>query len=66
MEHPGSVGIIAITDDGHLVLVKQFRKPSRKKTLLEIPAGKIEINEEPKETALRELYEETGYRAEKK
>ncbi|NMB08327.1 MAG: NUDIX hydrolase [Tissierellia bacterium] len=64
VEHPGSVGIIAITDDGHLVLVKQFRKPVEK-TLLEIPAGKIEINEEPKETALRELYEETGYRAEK-
>ena len=62
VEHPGSVGIVAITHDGDMVLVKQFRKPVEK-NLLEIPAGKIEINEEPKETALRELYEETGYRA---
>src|SRR5699024_6883235 len=62
VEHPGSVGIIAITDDNHMVLVNQFRKPVEK-SLLEIPAGKIEINEEPKETALRELYEETGYKA---
>lgn len=60
VEHPGSVGIIPITDDGHIILVKQFRKPVEK-SLLEIPAGKIEINEEPKETAFRELYEETGF-----
>ena len=62
VEHPGSVGIVAITEDNHMVLVNQFRKPVEK-SILEIPAGKIEINEEPKETALRELYEETGYRA---
>ena len=60
VEHPGSVGIIPITDDGYIVLVKQFRKPVEK-SLLEIPAGKIEINEEPRQTALRELGEETGY-----
>lgn len=60
VEHPGSVGIIPITEDGSMILVKQFRKPVEK-SLLEIPAGKIEINEEPKETALRELREETGY-----
>lgn len=59
VEHSGSVGIIPIIDDS-LVLVKQFRK-SVEKNLLEIPAGKIEINEEPRETALRELSEETGY-----
>ena len=64
VEHPGSVGIIPITDDGHMVLVKQFRKPVEK-DLFEIPAGKIEINEEPKETALRELVEETGYTSDK-
>ncbi|NLJ97918.1 MAG: NUDIX hydrolase [Tissierellia bacterium] len=64
VEHPGSVGIIPITDDGSMVLVRQFRKPIEK-NLLEIPAGKIEINEEPKETALRELSEETGYMANK-
>ena len=44
VEHPGSVGIIPITEDGSMILVKQFRKPVEK-SLLEIPAGKIEINE---------------------
>lgn len=64
IEHPGSVGIIPIKEDGTIILVEQFRKPIEK-SLLEIPAGKIEINEEPKETALRELVEETGYIANK-
>lgn len=64
VEHPGSVGIIPITEDGSIILVEQFRKPVEK-NLLEIPAGKIEINEEPKETALRELVEETGFIANK-
>ncbi|NLY67748.1 MAG: NUDIX hydrolase [Tissierellia bacterium] len=60
VEHPGAVGIVPITEDGKIILVKQFRK-AVEKPLLEIPAGKIEINEEPKETALRELFEETGF-----
>lgn len=62
VEHPGAVAIAALTDDDCLILVKQYRK-SVEKPLLEIPAGKIEINEEPKETGLRELIEETGYKA---
>jgi len=64
VEHPGAVGIIPITEDGYMILVKQYRK-SVEKFLLEIPAGKIEINEEPKETGIRELAEETGYKANK-
>lgn len=60
IEHPGGVGIIAITDDNHIVLVRQYRK-AVDKFLLEIPAGKLEVNEEPRETAIRELKEETGY-----
>ena len=64
VEHPGAVGIIPIKEDGSLILVKQYRKPVEK-MLLEIPAGKIEINEEPKETAIRELIEETGLKANK-
>ncbi|HSH37070.1 NUDIX hydrolase [Schnuerera sp.] len=64
IEHPGSVGIVPITEDGSIIMVEQFRKPVEK-TLLEIPAGKIEITEEPKETALRELIEETGCIAKK-
>ena len=64
VEHPGSAGIIPLTDDDSIILVKQFRKPVEK-SLLEIPAGKIEINEEPRQTALRELDEETGYTSNK-
>lgn len=60
VEHPGAVGVIAITDNNELIMVKQFRKPVEK-FLLEIPAGKLEINEEPRETGIRELKEETGY-----
>lgn len=62
--HPGGVGIVAIDDDNLVYLVKQFRKPYDK-AILEIPAGKLEKGEDPKESALRELLEETGYKADK-
>src|SRR5690554_4052188 len=64
VEHPGGVGIVPITEDNCIILVKQYRK-AIEKFLLEIPAGKLELNEEPRETALRELKEETGYEANK-
>ena len=64
IEHPGSVCILAIREDDHIVLVKQYRK-AVERSLVELPAGKIEVNEEPGETAKRELKEETGYQAEK-
>lgn len=60
VKHPGAVAVIPVTRDGKIVLVKQYRKPLER-TLVEIPAGKIEPNEEPQITALRELEEETGY-----
>ena len=60
VEHSGGVGIIAITEEDNIVLVKQYRKAIGK-TILEIPAGKLELMEEPKGTAKRELEEETGY-----
>ncbi len=49
--------------DGKVLLVKQFRYPY-KKNLLELPAGKLNANESPKKTAVRELEEECGYKAE--
>jgi ADP-ribose pyrophosphatase len=57
--HHGSVGILPILDDS-FVLEKQYRY-AIDKVLLEIPAGTLEENEEPKECAKRELLEETGY-----
>jgi len=59
VEHSGAVAILPITNDGYVVLVKQFRKAIDKE-ILEIPAGKIEIGEEPKACAIRELKEETS------
>ncbi|MDU4935622.1 MAG: NUDIX hydrolase [Peptostreptococcaceae bacterium] len=63
VEHNGAVGIVAITSENKVVLVRQYRKAVEKE-LWEIPAGKIEIGENPKECAIRELKEETGYSAE--
>lgn len=59
--HHGGVCVLAIKDN-KILLVKQFRYPNRINTL-EIPAGKLEINEDTKECALRELEEETNRRA---
>lgn len=64
VEHPGGVAVIPITSDNSIILVKQYRK-AIERFLLEIPAGKLELNEEPRETAIRELKEETGYEANK-
>lgn len=63
VKHPGAVAIIPIKEDGKIVLVEQFRK-ALERSLLEIPAGKLEKGEEPLITAKRELEEETGYIAE--
>ena len=62
VRHSGAVALIPITNEGKMILVKQFRK-SLDRTLIEIPAGRIEIGEDPNETARRELEEETGYGA---
>ncbi|KHE73208.1 NUDIX hydrolase [Halobacillus sp. BBL2006] len=63
IKHPGAVAVIALTDEGKLVCVEQYRKPLEK-SLVEIPAGKLEEGEEPETCALRELEEETGYTTE--
>lgn len=62
VRHPGAVAVIAVTPEEKMVLVRQFRKPLEK-TILEIPAGKLEKGEEPIDCARRELTEETGYQA---
>jgi ADP-ribose pyrophosphatase len=60
VKHPGAVAIIAITDENKIVLVEQYRK-ALERTIIEIPAGKLEKGEEPEFCAKRELEEETGY-----
>jgi ADP-ribose pyrophosphatase len=60
IKHPGAVAILPITDDGKIVMVEQFRK-ALERTLVEIPAGKLEKGENPQDCARRELEEETGY-----
>lgn len=63
IEHNGAVCIVPITDDGKIVMVEQFRY-AMGGVILEMPAGKIDKGEtDPKETAIRELKEETGYTA---
>ncbi|XLG10853.1 isopentenyl pyrophosphate and dimethylallyl pyrophosphate dip [Bacillus subtilis] len=64
VKHPGAVAVLAVTDEGKIIMVKQFRKPLER-TIVEIPAGKLEKGEDPEYTALRELEEETGYTAKK-
>lgn len=64
VEHPGGVCVLALDEEENLYLVEQFRYPYGA-ALLEIPAGKREKNEPPLETAIRELEEETGLRAER-
>jgi len=60
VKHPGAVAVIPVTKDNKIVFVEQYRKPLEK-SIIEIPAGKLENGEEPKATAIRELEEETGY-----
>ncbi|MBN1589062.1 MAG: NUDIX hydrolase [Pirellulales bacterium] len=64
VRHPGAVTILPVLDDGRICLIENFR-PAVGQTLLELPAGTREPDEDPAETARRELIEETGYRAER-
>jgi ADP-ribose pyrophosphatase len=61
VEHDGGVSIVARPDPASIVLVKQYR-PAIGRDLWEVPAGKLERDEDPHAAAVRELQEETGYR----
>jgi ADP-ribose pyrophosphatase len=63
VHHQGGVGIVAVTEEGEVLLVRQYRHPAGE-MLWEIPAGGREPGESVLETARRELAEETGYGAE--
>ena len=60
--HPGAVMVIALLDDGRIVVERQFRYPLHR-AFLEFPAGKIDPGEPTLACAIRELREETGYSA---
>ena len=60
--HPGAVMVVPILDDGRLVVEHQFRYPMAR-VMLEFPAGKLDAGEAPLQCAIREMAEETGYRA---
>ena len=62
VEHHGGVAVLAIDDDDNLLMVRQFRYGAQQ-ALLELPAGKLELGENPAECGLRELMEETGMSA---
>ena len=62
IRHPGAVAIVALFDDGRVLLERQYRYPQGRE-FIEIPAGKLEPGEPHLETAKRELLEETGYSA---
>ncbi len=62
VRHPGAAVVVPVLDDGRVVLVRQFRYAAGE-TLLELPAGKRDGNEDPAACAARELAEETGFAA---
>ena len=64
VDHPGGVGIVALDDNGCVPLVTQYRY-AFSRNMVEIPAGKREVGEEPFLTAQRELLEEVGATAAK-
>jgi ADP-ribose pyrophosphatase len=60
--HPGAVVVIALLDDGRVVLERQHRYPVGQ-VMVEFPAGKLDAGENPQYCGQRELLEETGYTA---
>jgi len=63
LESGGFAAVVPVTGGGEVVLVRQWRQPLGAFTL-ELPSGGVDVGEEPEQAARRELFEETGYRAE--
>ena len=64
VRHPGAAAVVALTETGKIVLVRQYRTAIDRVTV-EIPAGKLDPGEDPLDCAKRELHEETGFRADR-
>lgn len=62
VRHAGSVAVLAIQDDGKIVLVRQYRYPVDA-FVWELPAGRLDDGESPEQAAQRELQEEIGFKA---
>ncbi len=62
VRHPGAAAVVALTENGKIALVRQYRTALDRVTV-EIPAGKLDPGEDPLDCARRELTEETGFSA---
>lgn len=63
ISHKGAAAVVAVKPDGKILMVRQYRNPLER-MVLELPAGKLDSEDEnPKACAERELEEETGYKA---
>ncbi len=60
IEHPGGAVVVGLLDSGDILLIRQYRHPLGE-SIIELPAGKLERDEDPLLCAQRELREETGY-----
>ena len=63
-EHSDSICVVPLDEEGNVIMVRQYRKPTEG-VLLEVPAGGVEDGEVSEETVQRELQEEVGYTAAK-
>jgi ADP-ribose pyrophosphatase len=64
IEHPGASAVVPFLSDDEVLLIRQYRHAAGGE-IFEVPAGKLDPGESPEVCAVRELEEETGYRAER-
>ncbi|MAJ44198.1 MAG: ADP-ribose pyrophosphatase [Candidatus Marinimicrobia bacterium] len=64
IHHPGAACCIPVLPGNKIILIKQYRYAVREESI-EVPAGKLDLNEKPEQCAYRELKEETGYETKK-